>query len=691
MASSPSPLEGLTRLLAELASRPPPGGGRSGDSLGASVSSLAAALNPRGGASSSAGTRVLDAALSLMCFDSLEVDRARVDCLIRTIVSALSASVSCRVDLTDGAEMLSVGSSVTPGDCRELVRSCDSLLAKLGDSNVMGHSYDLLYAVVKAALLSPRYHSLFPLPYYREDEDCICDMGTISSALMRHPTYQMLPSDCSIPLRVLLWHIDPSILKHDLSALLQEKIRRPLLCLINELHDRMAWRVIITCLACSPLTFMEMRTLFHTWFLATGLGAVLELHTAVVSSVLDVLFQPMAWGISMELGQKFPFSYDYFPRQHANLLAILTGPLSCRNFLDLTSYIDSMVYSEISQAPWSNLQSHASKGLVKYSSSWSMTVNFPLWFNFATALLFHRESSHGYLSKLLSMEIIAESIQGVNLAQRAAFYLSWVLCPSSEDQRQMLAGNILELSNSWARNNQKRPSYAQHTSTVNHSRKLRIPTVGDTEKLHLSTNPVSSLIKEFDDHCMKFCSITTNSQVKVELPDLLPTCLNVLHLWIPLGILLVSPSFVNDQDCDMLLYYTSTGQVLESNEVQRKTKDHVSNDGFSASCKGFIEGWASSGACLIFGWLDIIVNLSAVIFECEDTYHCFVSQLKGKTSPYLLKCVYSLLEVLDEASQRDFVVDLHDRLLNWNKKGQSFDGSDAFEDIVLHMNKKFQF
>ncbi|KAG8069647.1 hypothetical protein GUJ93_ZPchr0006g45907 [Zizania palustris] len=275
----------------------------------------------------------------------------------------------------------------------------------------MEHSYDLLYAVVKTALLSPRYHSLFPLLYYREDEDCICDMETISSALMRHPIYQMLPSDYSIPLRVLLWHIDPSILKHDLSALLQEKIRRPLLCLRNELHDRMAWRVIIICLACSPLTFMEMRTLFHTWFLATGLGAVLELHTAVVSSVLDVLFQPMAWGISMELGQKFPFSYDYFPHQHANLLAILTGPLSCRNFLDLTSYIDSMVYSEISQAPWSNLQSHASEGLVKYSSSWLMTVNFPLWFNFATALLFHRESSHGYLSKLLSMEIIAEQFK----------------------------------------------------------------------------------------------------------------------------------------------------------------------------------------------------------------------------------------------------------------------------------------
>uniref|UniRef100_A0A0E0PTK2 Uncharacterized protein n=1 Tax=Oryza rufipogon TaxID=4529 RepID=A0A0E0PTK2_ORYRU len=615
MASPPSPLEAIARLLADLARRrshPPPGGGRSGDSLAASVSSLAAALNPHGGgasSSSSSGTRVLDAVLSLMCFDPMEVDRARVDCLVRTTVSALSASVSCRVDHIDGAEMLTVGSSVAPGDCRELVHSCAALLEKLGDPDVADHSYDLLYAVVKAALLSPRYLCLFPLPYYREDEDSTCDMGTISSVLTRHPTYQVLPNDYTIPLR--------------------------------------------------------------------GLGAVLELQTAVVSSVLDVLFEPMAWGISMELGQKLPFSYDYFPHQHVDLLAILTGPLSCRKFVDLTSYIDS--------------QSHASKGSVKYNSSWSMIVNFPLWFNFATALLFHREGSHGYLSEALSMEIISESIRDVNLAHRAAMYLSWVLCPSNEDQRQILAGNILELSHSWARNNKKGPSHVHHTSTVNHRRKLRIPTVGDTEKLHLSTNPVSSLIKEFDDRCVKFCSKTANSQVQDEELSDLPIHFNFLHLWIPLGILLVSSSFVNDQDCDMLLHYSSTGQVLESNEVQRKTKDHICNDSFSASCKGFTETWASAGASLVFRWLDLIINMSAVIFEREDICDHFVSQLKSKTNPYLLKCLYSLLEVLDEASQRDFLVDLHDRLLNWNKKGQSFDGFEAFEDIILRMNKKFHF
>ena len=75
------PLEDLTRVMAELAarlSRPPAAAGDAyvGDALSASISSLAATLNPSGGrGGASSGTRVLDSALSLMCFDPLEARR----------------------------------------------------------------------------------------------------------------------------------------------------------------------------------------------------------------------------------------------------------------------------------------------------------------------------------------------------------------------------------------------------------------------------------------------------------------------------------------------------------------------------------------------------------------------------------------------------------------------------------------
>jgi hypothetical protein len=63
------------------------------------------------------------------------------------------------------------------------------------------HSYDLLYAVAKSVVLSPRYRCLFPLPYYREEEEIAYEMGTISAELANHPSFQVLPSDLSIPLR----------------------------------------------------------------------------------------------------------------------------------------------------------------------------------------------------------------------------------------------------------------------------------------------------------------------------------------------------------------------------------------------------------------------------------------------------------------------------------------------------------
>lgn len=72
------PLEDLTRVLAELGARlsgPPAVGAAAsaGDALSASISSLAATLNPNGGrGGASSGTQVLDAALSLMCFDPIE-------------------------------------------------------------------------------------------------------------------------------------------------------------------------------------------------------------------------------------------------------------------------------------------------------------------------------------------------------------------------------------------------------------------------------------------------------------------------------------------------------------------------------------------------------------------------------------------------------------------------------------------
>ncbi|KAL5660641.1 hypothetical protein ACJX0J_027766, partial [Zea mays] len=514
----------------------------------------------------------------------------------RTLVSVLSASVSCRVVRPNGdagQDMLCVGSSVSPVHCRELLRSivysCAALVEKLGDYG--RHSYDMLYAVAKTIVLSPNYQCLFLLPYYKEEGEIVSRMGTIAAELINHPSYHVLPSDDSNPPRLLLWHLDPSIIRLDLSVMLKEVIKRPLLCLRKELYNRMEWRIIIICPVCSPTVFMEMRSLLHFWFQGTGLSCVLELHNALVSSALDILLKPI-----------FPFSHAYFLSHQRNLLAILTGPLSCKAFLDLISYISALIDLDNTRTRCSsqkNLQLQPLKGLVMY-----MIISFPVWFSFATALLFYREGSHDSLSETLSKEPTAESISDVSLVQRAAFYLSWVLCPSNDDQCEMLSNNILEISHSWARNNKKCLSYQ---ITMNHRRKLQIPTAAKSEKFHVPINTLCA--------CVKCCSTTAFPQVQDgKLADLHPSNFNlILHQWIPLGVLLISPSCANEQNCDILLCYTSTGED---------------------SAALIAERWALIGAYLIFIWLDVVEDMSSLIFGCEDRCHRSVSQLRNKTAPY---------------------------------------------------------
>jgi hypothetical protein len=63
------------------------------------------------------------------------------------------------------------------------------------------HSYDLLYAVVKMAVLSPHSQCLFPLPYYKEEGESEYDVGTVAAELINHLSSHAPPTGNSIPLR----------------------------------------------------------------------------------------------------------------------------------------------------------------------------------------------------------------------------------------------------------------------------------------------------------------------------------------------------------------------------------------------------------------------------------------------------------------------------------------------------------
>jgi len=119
----------------------------------------------------------------------------------------------------------------------------------------------------------------------------------------------------------------------------------------------------------------------------------LNFQIAVISSVLDVLSQPMVWGVSMEMGLKFPPSYAYFPKKHHELLYILTGPVSCESFLNLVHHI------RIAVTPTSKYSSQqiffASSGISGHGSTENaVNINNSTWF---VPYLFHTSLNFSFV------------------------------------------------------------------------------------------------------------------------------------------------------------------------------------------------------------------------------------------------------------------------------------------------------
>ncbi|OAY82320.1 hypothetical protein ACMD2_16604 [Ananas comosus] len=493
--------------------------------------------------------------------------------------------------------------------------------------------------------------------------------------------------------RMLFWYLDPSTLKHDISEILREAIQRPFLCLKKELYDHMAWRSIIICLVTSPTIFMETRALLHRWFLMTGLASVLDLQVGIVSSVLDILSRPMRWGISMELGLQIPFSYAYFPNKHRELLAILNASVSCKAFMGLVCYIKDSIPScaKLSQNSTSHLslgvcELEASMDVVDFDSFWSLAMNFPVWFYFAISLLFHGEHSHDYLSKLVHNEVTTEETKSDKLALDAAFYISWILSPINEAQQNMLADHIFQSSRSWVRKSMAHSSFEgrsfskiNYKNTISHSKRLQIPKNDDNGKLHISTefdsgSNVIPWLREFNSHRIKFCSrIRTLGEGESEHSANLQW--NLVFSKIPLGILIMCPNFLNENGCEVLLHYAATGEAVLLKELPNK-----------------VEKCAMEGAHLVLNLLDDIEDLSRMFFDCEDSRLTFISQFKGNTCRYLLRCVHMLPKGEDfnyafGVKVGDAMVDLHMRLVKWKQQGgEDFDGCEALEDVIKELN-----
>ncbi|KAG5243507.1 Acyl-CoA synthetase family member [Salix suchowensis] len=568
-----------------------------------------------------------------------------VEYSVKTIVSVLSSSISCEVFRFHNEEVLQIGSFISRSHFMELIECVFDVISKLKER---GMPIDLLLSAVVRVAASTSCYKYLSLSMRALNVKSIDGSITAISKLLCHLPVDFSFNHHDIPTRLLFWYLDPLALKHDITKILQETIKRPYLCLSMEFYERMDWRSILVCLVLSPIMFIDTRALLHDWFLQTGLSSVLELLMELVSLILDVISRPTWWGLSLELGLKLPFSNAYFPYK-SDLLNSFTGPLSYESFLQLVHRTRKSASLNRELCDPTINPSAVRVALIDHKSIWALAISFPEWFYFASVLLFSDDKKSQQNIQVRCPLGVPEFGQ---LAAAAATFIAWILSPVNKSNQDTLSENLTKLSKCW---NLKEISLDNsQNGMAGYKKKLKKPrfcdskedsTLGnkyDCQVIILWLKQFQNIMKHnetIDD--MAFCE--SQSYALLQQHD-------KLFRRVPLGILIGSSSYINEDGCELLLHYAATGP----------------EDLFG----GINKEEAVSGACLVFSVTDVVMRLSVSLFETEKSGEDFLCLVKLRTGRYLLKCIKRLIQFNVDADGVPMVLDLQGRLERWRHQGR---------------------
>ncbi|CAF2264901.1 unnamed protein product [Brassica napus] len=606
----------------------------SSSSIGRAISELNRSLTLDTNGEDS-GFSVLDATVSLMCFKAPQVFDSVVEFLVKTIVSVLSSSSSCKVIRYHNDEALQFGSLSLPCCSEELIEISKDIIDKLGVNGGFDFSFlslSLLFLFTYLELFVGRLATLLFQAVVRSAASTsfrarkLADgrnMG-VSKLLAYLPRESSIEND-KIPLRILFWYQDPLSLKEDVSRILKDLVERPFLCLNKELFERGEWRDVVVCLALSPSMFINARALLHKWFLLTGLASVFDLLAALVSAVVDTVSRPTLWGIPMELASMLPFSDAYFPHQ-CQFLRILAGPLTSNSLVTLAHSCKPTPIK---------VQALDDK------TEWALAINFPDWFYFASAMLFSGGSSlenihHGYASHSQVSNIIPPcGVEGLSVA--AATYIAWILNPASGTIQESLTKSLIRVSEMLRRSE---------------------TTTGKRKK------PASSIV---DDLVREFHNKITNS-FSCELDNMQN---NLLVRRVVVGVLICSPYTVTDEEYELVLHYAATGKHLAVKKLRFNGFKQAKGSSKTSMLQSneITKEEAVEGTRLVFNLTDTLESMCASSFEAEEDAHEYINQFKLRSSKYLVKCIDRLIQLHCEEDGDLILNDINIRLEQWSMKG----------------------
>ncbi|KAL8102571.1 uncharacterized protein LOC141676691 [Apium graveolens] len=633
--------------------------------------------------------RVLDTALSLMCFTSPQVFDSVIEYSIKTIVAVLSSSINCKVIQCDEESVLSIGGSISSRDIVELVEACGDILGKLkargGSEELPGILCDsLLPAVLRVAVSASSFRhvrELGPVLDARPGDGRALDL----SKLLPYVPKEMSVKKGEIPLRLMFWYLDPLILKNDVSQILQEYTKRPFLCLDTEFFDRIEWHSTILSLVFSPLMFIETRSLLHNWFLLTGLASLLDFQNKLVSLILDIISRPMRWGILADMSLTLPFSHAYFPYNH-QFVRILAGPLTCGA---LQQVVHKISKSRFRSERSSTNQEATRSSFVDHKSMWATAMNFPDWFSFSCVLLFFNQNSgdNFFSTCIFGAALTQHTEEAESLCSTAARYIAWILNPIGTSHQETVAQNLAKMAGNFT---SKQYGLAKNT---NPKKLKRQKLHSDVHGKEYDCQIIRLWINDFQDMYSKHINSTVNSSVDVKSAPNAKIGQALLFRRISLGILIGCNENVNEEGWELLLHYAATGMILPSTNTKETGLQHKNRksqwlDGSIAWIENSDKKEVEKGACLVFYLTDLVENLSVTLIDSEENESDFICQVKSKSSKYLLKCVHKLLNSNDHEDYGLMLLDLRNRLTRWSHQGKAvFQGSKDVCDTIEAISK----
>ncbi|CAK7352638.1 unnamed protein product [Dovyalis caffra] len=141
---------------------------------------------------------------------------------------------------------------------------------------------------------------------------------------------------------------------------------------------------------------------------------------------------------------------------------------------------------------------------------------------------------------------------------------------------------------------------------------------------------------------------------------------------IPLGILIGSSGYMNEDGYELLLHYAATSRILSSHGTENTSLNHVNQNSSRPEqlIGGINKKEAVSGACLVFSLIDVVEKMSVSLFETEESRVGFICMVKLRAGRYLIKCIKSLIQFNVDEDGVPMLLDLQGRLERWRHQGK---------------------